>query len=75
MNEKIGPQADICDMARLCCGWLASPGWSMVFTRPSINVPTSIAFSDWRRIRRSSVSNPFNTTQALKGDRFGPVLR
>lgn len=31
--------------------------------------------SDWRRMRRSSVSSPFSTTQVLNADSVGPVLR
>ena len=53
----------------------AKPGCSMIGTRFSINCPTASAFSDWRRILKSRVSRPLSTTQALKGAKFGPVLR
>ncbi|PAV68457.1 hypothetical protein WR25_17441 [Diploscapter pachys] len=74
-NAKIGPVARIWLIASACCGWLGRPGCRIFGTRASRKRPTVSALSACRVMRRSSVSSPFNTTQALNADSVGPVLR
>ena len=64
-------------MASACCGWLASPGKCTRATLGccSSQVASSSAWSDWAFIRKDKVSRPFNTTQALNGDKLMPALR
>ena len=71
------PPPVICRIARACCGWSARVGYSTRDTsgRPARKPATASAEAHMALTRSGSVSSPFSSSQALKADRLGPVLR